>query len=88
MLEVIVGIQALAIVALVGLHIRTYDRLFRVAMSRTPSHYRAAEKADRKPEPPSDSLVKLDEATQAVLADVTPGFASNPHPMPHGLGGV
>ena len=84
MLEAVIAIQTLLIVALVALQIRNHERLFRAAMSRTPSHFRAAEKADKKPqpEPVSKNLVEIDEAAQAVIASMAS------HPMPHGLGGA
>ena len=85
MLEAVIAIQTLLIVALVALQIRTHERLFRAAMSRTPSHFRAAEKADKRPEPIAKNLVEIDEAAQAVIASMAPG---SKHPMPHGLGGA
>lgn len=84
-IALVVGSQTLIIVALSAILIRTHERLWRVAMSRTPGEYRAAEKdAKRKITPPkSESVGDLDEATALVLASVTQG-----NPMPHGLGGA
>jgi hypothetical protein len=81
--EIIIGIQAALIIGLVVALVSTHARLFRVAMSRTPGEYRAAEKSVRNPvPPPSKTLVEIDEAAQLVLSSM----AELPT-MPHGLGG-
>lgn len=83
-MEFVIVTQAVIIIALSGLILRTHDRLFRAAMSRTPGEYRAAERETvKKPQIPApNAVVGIDEAAQAVLEAVTSG-----HPMPHGLGG-
>ena len=83
MLEIVIASQGLVILGLVAVVIRTHERLWRVAMSRTPGEYRTAEKDAKKPASPKpQAMVELDEATQLVLESVT-----SSHPMPHGLGG-
>jgi len=84
MLEFVIAVQAFVIIALVGAFLAQQARLFRVAMSRTPGEFRAAEKAARKPAPSKpQAMVELDEATALVLQSVQEG----PGTMPHGLGG-
>jgi len=84
MLEFVIASQGVVILGLVAVVIRTHERLWRVAMSRTPGEYRAAEKdVQRKPASPKpQTSVEIDEATQLVLEAVTADY-----PMPHGLGG-
>lgn len=85
-MEFVIATQAVVIIALSGILVRSYDRLFRAAMSRTPGEYRAAEReAARKPQTPAPNanLVGIDEAAQAVLESM-----ASDHPMPHGLGGI
>lgn len=82
-MEIVIATQAVVIIALSGLILRTHDRLFRAAMSRTPGEYRAAERETVKapPVPSNNNSVGIDEAAQAVIESMSA------HPMPHGLGG-
>lgn len=83
MLEFVIVTQTVLILGLVGLLLRTHDRLWRVAMSRTPGEFRAAEKQSVKPSAPlQKSVTEIDEAAQLVLASMSSGT------MPHGLGGA
>lgn len=89
-LEIVVLAQMVTIVALAGLLVSTHARLFRAAMARTPSHYRAAEKAAVRPAPPPTSLDAIDEAAAMVLSSMGESVPSTALPratMPHGLGG-